>query len=497
MAQYILEAVGVEFSYPDGSKALNGLTLAIERGKKVAILGPNGAGKTTLLLHFNGILRPVRGKLRFAGSDIRYDNKSLTELRRRVGLVFQDPDAQLFSASVYQDVSFGPLNLGLAREEARRRTSEAMAAMGIADLETRATHSLSYGQKKRVAMAGVLAMEPEAIMFDEPTASLDPNMIRETLHLLEILIRNGKTVVLSTHDVDLAYAWADQVVVLDGGRLAAEGTPEEVFSAAGVVAEKALRLPWLLEVDRELRARGLVPSAGPLPRSLGELCSRLDKARTGQQDAPTDAVRPARVQVVGLGPGGPDYMIPAAKRAVDRAEILVGGSRALAAFAGHPAEKIRITSDLAEAIRLIKERRDKRIIVLLSGDPGLYGLLDRLLAGLPRDEIEIIPGISSVQVAFARAGMSWQDARIISVHGRDDAELIPAVRGWSKVAVLTSPAYPPGRVAASLVAGGIRGKRLFVGHNLSYPDETLVDGTPEEVAGLPGLDNAVVVIYDG
>lgn len=259
----ILAACDLEFTYPNGTTALRGISLEIEKGSKVAILGPNGAGKSTLFLHFNGIFRPQRGKVFWQGQELRYDRASLASLRQKVGIVFQDPDSQLFSASVFQEISFGPLNLGLPPEEVKRRVDKAMAATGIKELADKPTHFLSYGQKKRVCIAAVLAMEPEVIIFDEPTAYLDPLLACQVIELLDEINRAGKTVVLSTHDVDLAYCWADWIFILKSGQLLAKGRPEEVFLDPQLIQEAGLTIPWILEVYRELQKRGW--SLGPKP----------------------------------------------------------------------------------------------------------------------------------------------------------------------------------------------------------------------------------------
>jgi len=206
LSELILEAVDLEYSYPDGTKALRNVNLQVHKGEKLAILGSNGAGKSTLFMQFNGIFRPNSGIIKYQGEDISYKNKALIELRKQVGIVFQDPDSQLFSASVWQDISFGPLNLGLPEEVVIERVKQALIDTETTDLEDKPTHLLSYGQKKRISIAGVLAMEPDVIIFDEPTAGLDPRHSQEFMLLLEKLSLEGKTIILSTHDVDLAYS---------------------------------------------------------------------------------------------------------------------------------------------------------------------------------------------------------------------------------------------------------------------------------------------------
>ncbi|MDI3481362.1 MAG: cobalt/nickel transport system ATP-binding protein [Tepidanaerobacteraceae bacterium] len=273
MSEYILEMRDVVFDYPGGIRALNGISMAIEKGKKIAVLGPNGSGKSTLFLHFNGILRPKSGKVFYRGQQIKYHRDYLVNLRKNVGIVFQDPDIQLFAGSVFQEVSFGPMNLGFSIPEVEKRVVEALKACGIEELKHRPTHFLSFGQKKRVSIADVLAMDPEVLVLDEPAAYLDPKHEQKLVELLEELCRKGKQVILSTHDVELAYAWADYVFVLKAGRLAAEGTPQEVFQNETLVKEADLRKPQLLEICDILKQKGFV--FNKMPRNIPEFREEL------------------------------------------------------------------------------------------------------------------------------------------------------------------------------------------------------------------------------
>lgn len=271
MAEVILEAVDIKFSYPDGTNALSKINLKVKKGEKLAILGSNGAGKSTLFLHFNGIYRPNSGSIKFRGQDISYEKKALIELRKKVGIVFQDPDSQLFSASVWQDISFGPLNLELAEEVVVDRVKQAMSDTETTDLQDKPTHLLSYGQKKRVSIAGVLAMEPEVIIFDEPTAWLDPRHAREFMELLEKLSQKGKTIIISTHDVDLAYSWSDRIAIMYSGEIIADGEPGEVFRQPEVIKRADLVLPWMLEMHSVLVQKGWLPPAISLPKTRDDL----------------------------------------------------------------------------------------------------------------------------------------------------------------------------------------------------------------------------------
>jgi len=281
MSEPILEARGLSYDYPGGIPALSGLDLAVARGRRLAILGPNGAGKTTLLLHLNGTLRPKAGEVRLNGAAAGYTRPALRAWRAAVGLVLQEADDQLFSASVRQDISFGPLNLGLSEEEARTRVSEAIAAMRLSHVVERPTHMLSFGQKKRVAIAGIVAMRPSVIVLDEPTAGLDPSGERHLLYALADLHAAGTTLVFSTHDIDFAWAWADDVALFQEGKVVRQGTAEEILLDADLLKPLGLTPPLIAEVARRLP--GYAPGA-PLPRDRAALLARLAGPQT--EDAP-------------------------------------------------------------------------------------------------------------------------------------------------------------------------------------------------------------------
>lgn len=277
MSKTILEAENLSFRYPDGTKALDGLSIQIEKGKKIAILGANGAGKSTLFLHFNGILKPENGEIKFEGKKISYTKKKLKNLRKNVGIIFQDPDMQLFSSSVYQEISFGPLNLGLSEEKAAERVEEAMRVMDIYDIRDKPTHLLSYGQKKRISIADILAMKPEVIIFDEPTVWLDPRHSQEILEFIDQINRSGTTVILSTHDVDIAYKWADYIYVFSEGKIIGEGNAEEIFRNTPLLEESDLIKPWIIEVYEELIKKDKVSPKKAVPKSKEELFRLIEK----------------------------------------------------------------------------------------------------------------------------------------------------------------------------------------------------------------------------
>jgi cobalt/nickel transport system ATP-binding protein len=229
-----VEVIDLRFAYPDGVQALGGVNLAVRRGEKVALLGPNGAGKSTLLLHLNGILRD-KGQVRIAGVTLRADN--LPQVRAQVGLVFENPDDQLFSPTVLEDVAYGPLYMGLPREEVSERARRALAQVGMTGFEERSPHRLSLGQKKRIAIATVLSMEPAILALDEPTASLDPRARRELIHLLRDL---PQTMIVSTHDIPLVRDLLPRTVVMDGGVIVADGETRALLSDSALLAAHGL-----------------------------------------------------------------------------------------------------------------------------------------------------------------------------------------------------------------------------------------------------------------
>ncbi|SMF28970.1 cobalt/nickel transport system ATP-binding protein [Tistlia consotensis] len=278
----MLELAGVSYSYPGAVRALDGVDLAVRPGEKLAILGANGAGKSTLLLLLNGSLRPAAGEVRLHGAPARYDRAALADWRRAVGLVLQDPDDQLFAATVFEDVSFGPLNQGLGEAEVRERITEALETLRIAELADRPTHMLSFGQRKRVALAGIVAMRPEVLLLDEPGAGLDPLGVAHLMAALDRLSGRGTTIVLTTHDMDLAYGWADRIAIFGEGRVAAAGSADAVFEDADLLKRLHLRRPLVWEVGRLLGSRGLLPDDAPLPRTRRQL---LELLQAGDEDA--------------------------------------------------------------------------------------------------------------------------------------------------------------------------------------------------------------------
>ncbi|MGE4278032.1 MAG: energy-coupling factor ABC transporter ATP-binding protein [Magnetospirillum sp.] len=273
----IVEARGLRHVFAGGVVALDGLDLRVEKGRRLAILGPNGAGKTTLLLHLNGTLRPQSGQVLIDGQAMEYDRAALNRWRRRVGLVLQEPDDQLFAATVFEDVSFGPLNQGLGEAEARNRVEEALQALRIAHLADRPTHMLSFGQKKRVAIAGAVAMRPDVLLLDEPSAGLDSMGTAHLLSALEKLRDGGTTLVFTTHDVDLAWQWADQVALFHQGQVVAQGGAAEILGDAQILAPVHLQVPLVLALGLRARALGVLDARDDLPRRRAEAAALVEK----------------------------------------------------------------------------------------------------------------------------------------------------------------------------------------------------------------------------
>jgi cobalt/nickel transport system ATP-binding protein len=275
MSSIILEARDIHYRYPRGLEAIRGISFHIRKKEKIALVGPNGAGKSTLLTMLNGMIRPESGIMLFDNEPVRYDAASLRVLRKRVGFVLQNPDRQIIAPTVYQDVAFGPTNLGYCDDDIREAVTRTLRHVGLEGFERRTPHQLSGGEKKRVAIAGVLAMDPDVLVFDEPTSGLDPSGSEDIMELLDELNHAGKTIIISTHDVELAYPWADRAILMLEGKILQEDIPEIAFGNPESVRRAHLSLPTLLELHMELQQRGLL-SGGKKPRTVLDMMQSIE-----------------------------------------------------------------------------------------------------------------------------------------------------------------------------------------------------------------------------
>jgi cobalt/nickel transport system ATP-binding protein len=243
----LLRVENLSYRYDEKYLALNNVSAAFRSGERVAILGRNGAGKSTFFLCCNGVLRPQSGNIFFKGRAISGSKKDLLALRQAVGLVFQDPDSQIIAGSVESEVSFGPMNLRLPQDEVSRRVEQSLVQMDMVRYRDHAPHYLSGGEKKRVTIADILAMEPEIILFDEPTASLDPENVDALERILNDLANSGITVIISTHDVNFAYRFAERAIVFALGEIIADADVDEVFASKTILEKAGLKKPLLYE----------------------------------------------------------------------------------------------------------------------------------------------------------------------------------------------------------------------------------------------------------
>ena len=264
----IIEAKNLHFSYPDGLPALQGIDLLVKKGEFLGILGANGSGKTTLLKILNGLLKIAKGEIYLDEKNIRSINRDI--LFRKICTMFQNPDDQLFASTVGEDIAFGPTNMGLKKEDVLERVEHALIDVDMLEFADRPIHNLSFGEKKRISLAGVLAMGPEVMLLDEPTSCLDPMGVSAIMRLLRKLNKEkGITMVMATHSVDLVPLFIDRVVILNKGKIILDGEPENVFSHADVIRDAKLRLPYIGRLFEILRKNDGLDFNG-LPLTVGE-----------------------------------------------------------------------------------------------------------------------------------------------------------------------------------------------------------------------------------
>ncbi len=264
----ILETKNIHFIYPDGTCALNGIDFYANKGEFIGILGGNGSGKTTLLKILNGLLKPTKGDMYLGGENIKHINKD--KVFTRICTMFQNPDDQLFSPTVSQDIAFGPTNMGLSKEIIQERVDYALSCVEMQEFRDKSINALSYGQKKRACLAGVLAMGPEIILLDEPTASLDPMGVSSIMHLLRDLnTKKSVTMIMSTHSVDLVPLFIDRAIVLNRGKIVKDGIPEDVFADAEALRTANLRLPQIGHLFEIMKKNDFI-KIEHMPLTIGE-----------------------------------------------------------------------------------------------------------------------------------------------------------------------------------------------------------------------------------
>jgi len=258
MARVVIKTENMSFTYPDGTPALQNINMEILEGERAAIIGSNGAGKSTLFSHFNGILRPTSGLIKIDGEPASYKKDDLIKIRQKVGMVFQNPDDQLFSPTVEEDVAFGPMNLGLPDEEVEKRVEESLEAVGMNGSERKAPHHLSGGQKKRVAIAGILAMKPDIMVLDEPTTGLDPHGVEQVMDILyDLNLKKNMSIIISSHDVEMVTEFATKIFVLHGGEIIHQGTPEDIFNDPDTIRRARLKQPTAAALLHRLKTNGM------------------------------------------------------------------------------------------------------------------------------------------------------------------------------------------------------------------------------------------------
>lgn len=277
MTNIQLSTENLSFTYPDGTRALKNINIEIEKGEKVAIIGPNGAGKSTLFSHFNGLTEPTSGCVKIEGKPISFEKDELLKVRQKVGIVFQDPNDQLFAPTVKEDIAFGPMNLGLSYDEVEKRVEDALKMVGMENYEDKTPHHLSGGQQKRIAIAGIIAMKPKLMILDEPTAGLDPDGVEKVLNIMNQLNEEGMTLIISSHDIDMISKYADKIFVLYNGEIIESGNKNKIFSDMELLKKAHLRTPITTEILYNLKESGLNVNTEKI--SVKDTCAEIIKAK--------------------------------------------------------------------------------------------------------------------------------------------------------------------------------------------------------------------------
>lgn len=248
----MIKTQGMHYIYEDGTTALKDINIDINEDNIIGIVGANGSGKTTLFLNLMGLLKPSKGKVFLDDKEMKYNRKALTRIRKKVGIVFQDPDKQIFYSKVYDDVAFGPRNLDLDEKEVNKRVENALDMVDMIEFKEKPVHFLSYGQKKRIAIAGALAMENDIILFDEPTAGLDPVGTEKIVNIIKKLAEKNKKIIISSHDMDMIYDLCEYIYVMAYGEIIDEGNCQEVFMKEDIIERAMLKEPWMVKIHKRL-----------------------------------------------------------------------------------------------------------------------------------------------------------------------------------------------------------------------------------------------------
>lgn len=253
----MLRLENIYFSYEKNNEILKNISLKIEKGQKIVFLGENGSGKSTLFLLMNGVLEASKGNIFLDDEKIIYNEKNLNKLRKKVGIIFQDPDTQIFAPTVFQEIAYGLENLGYSREKVEKKVMETLEQLNLEHLSERPCHHLSYGQKKRVSIGSIVAMEPEILILDEPTVWLDLKNIKKVKNILDKLYKKGKTIIISTHEIDFAYEMGDYIYIIDKGEIVKEGTREEIFSDVNFLKKINLDVPKEYKIKKFLEEKNI------------------------------------------------------------------------------------------------------------------------------------------------------------------------------------------------------------------------------------------------
>ncbi|MBS4535471.1 ATP-binding cassette domain-containing protein [Clostridium sp. D2Q-14] len=248
----MVKTQGLCYIYEDGTKALKNINLNIDNHNIIGIVGANGSGKTTLFFNLMGLLKPSKGKVFLNGKEMKYNRKALKKIRKKIGIVFQDPDKQIFYSKVYDDVAFGPRNLGIGEEEVNKIVENALNMVDMVEFKDKPVHFLSYGQKKKVAIAGALAMNNDIILFDEPTAGLDPVGTENMINIIKKLSEKNKKIIISSHDMDMIYELCEYIYIMSKGEVIDEGIPTRIFMKESILKEAMLKEPWLVKIHKIL-----------------------------------------------------------------------------------------------------------------------------------------------------------------------------------------------------------------------------------------------------